>query len=913
MTICNRDKKNKYYLYFTIAFLVVCALVFGWYFLSGRTFIWSDANNINASKDGYSQHYRAIVYYSKYLKEIIKNIIINHQFIIPNWNFSIGEGADILGTLNYYVIGDPFTFLSVLVPIKFMWVYYELIIILKIYLSGIFFSHLCFKMGNKNKYAILAGSLTYMFCFWAIYNVNRHPFFLNPMVYFPLIILGIEKILNKQKPYLFIGMVFISALSNFYFFYMIVLLTIIYTIVRLILLYKKNIKEIIINLLKIAGFSIIGLLLSSIVFMPVCYIFLSDTRMSSGISFNLIYPLSYYIKLPSIFFTTNCSYWMCMGYSAPTILAIYMLFRTKKQNLLLKILFIISIIIMLVPVFGQIFNGLSYMCNRWCWALALLVSYILVKQWDNLLSINTKDWKKISIYLAIFIVISLVFSYSKDKSVFVAVTVQILIALFTLIRLCPNWDDEGKNKKKQKALLIMIVLSIVVNGSAFNCVFGKDYASEGAKLNDLIANYGEDETKAIKEIAQDDNINLKNVRFSGRSLTHNANISADISSTQYYWTISNPYNSDFRNLLALRENKNHYYEGYDDRTILNTLSSVSYYAIPNEDKKGVPYGFEYKENKTELNYKIYENNNKLPLAYTYNNYITRDEWDKMNAIEKQESMLQAVVLKKDLDNIEKKKVELTSNKIPYSIKYNDKGISLNDNKFVVTSANSSITLNFKGLEKCETYFYIKGLNFEPPSEFKLSKSTLFKNKATSASLQCSASNKVTKTIEHNNKNNQYYIGKHDYAINFNYSKNAINSVTIKFSKVGIYSYDSMDIICQPMKNYESQVKTLKAYNVKNLKIENDNVNCKVSLNEPKFIVFSIPYAEGWKAYVDGKQVDLLQANVKNMGIELTKGEHNVELYYETPFLKLGTAISIVTFVFLIIYIYYVRRKKYNEN
>ena len=77
----------------------------------------------------------------------------------------------------------------------------------------------------------MAGALTYSFCMWGLTNAARHPYFLNPMIYFPLIILGIEKII-KKKPYLFIIMVTISAVSNFYFFYMIVLLTVVYALIR---------------------------------------------------------------------------------------------------------------------------------------------------------------------------------------------------------------------------------------------------------------------------------------------------------------------------------------------------------------------------------------------------------------------------------------------------------------------------------------------------------------------------------------------------------------------------------------------------------------------------------------------------------------------------------------------------------
>ena len=155
--ISKNIKKQQYFKYYTILFLVTAMLVFSWYFFTGTSFIWE--------KDGWMQHYKSLVYYSEYLRSIINGIITKHQFIIPAWDFNIGEGSDIMATLHYYVIGDPFTVFSVFVPESFMYIYYAGIIILKMYLAGIAFSYLCFKTGRTSNYAILAGSLTYVFCY----------------------------------------------------------------------------------------------------------------------------------------------------------------------------------------------------------------------------------------------------------------------------------------------------------------------------------------------------------------------------------------------------------------------------------------------------------------------------------------------------------------------------------------------------------------------------------------------------------------------------------------------------------------------------------------------------------------------------------------------------------------------------
>ncbi len=212
--------------------------------------------------------------------------------------------------MHYYVIGDPFAAGAVFIPMRFMYLYYDAMLLLRMYLSGIAFSHLCFRTGIKSRHAILAGSVTYVFSYWAIYAA-RHPFFLSPMLYLPLLILGIEKILKKERPYLFIFTVFFSALSNFYFFYILVLLTVLYVAIRLLYSYRRDIRLALCALCKIGGASILGVLMAAIVFLPVLPAFLGSSRRTAENTIHLFYPISYYINLPSSFMTWGkVQYWL---------------------------------------------------------------------------------------------------------------------------------------------------------------------------------------------------------------------------------------------------------------------------------------------------------------------------------------------------------------------------------------------------------------------------------------------------------------------------------------------------------------------------------------------------------------------------------------------------------------------------
>ena len=89
------SRKSTYFLVYSVIFAIIAIGVFSFYFFTGKTFIWE--------VDGWEQHYKSLIYYSQYLRDFFKNIFINHQFVIPQWDFAIGEGSDVIGTFHYYV------------------------------------------------------------------------------------------------------------------------------------------------------------------------------------------------------------------------------------------------------------------------------------------------------------------------------------------------------------------------------------------------------------------------------------------------------------------------------------------------------------------------------------------------------------------------------------------------------------------------------------------------------------------------------------------------------------------------------------------------------------------------------------------------------------------------------------------
>ena len=65
------------------------------------------------------------------------------------------------------------------------------------------------------------------------------------------------------------------------------------------------------------------------------------------------------------------------------------------------------------------------------------------------------------------------------------------------------------------------------------------------------------------------------------------------------------------------------------------------------------------------------------------------------------------------------------------------------------------------------------------------------------------------------------------------------------------------------------------------------------MREPGIVFFSVPYSRGFNAHVNGEPADILQANIGFMGLLLDEGDFEIEIWFRTPFLRLGGIVTLV--------------------
>lgn len=908
------DKKRNidFYLLYTLVFFAVALALYLKFFANGKSLVWSH--------DGVPQHLNSLAYYGKYLRKVLHTLFIEHKLSLPLWDMHIGYGSDILTTLHYYVIGDPLTLLSVFVPASKTEALYAFLIFLRIYLAGIAFSRYSFYHKNS-KQATFMGTMIYIFAGWTIYAAMKHPYFSNPMIYLPLILLGIDKIYKKQKPYVFIWSVALAGLSNFYFFYMLGIFMVLYAIFRYFDLFAdRSIKNIGKWLGVFAVYSVIAVLIAAVILLPVILPVFGTDRFKAENYVPLFYDRIYYEKYLGCLIGENMIQWGVAGYTAVSLAGVFVLFSKKKKYTALKAGFVLLNVFLLLPYAGHVLNGFSYVSNRWIWAYGMLIAYIFVKIYPELFALTLTEKRKVFVMLLIYCILALLPEAARTQRNLMAM-VLLSLSTFTVLSF-------GNIFTRERNLTVM-VSGFLIAGILFNMhyqySYEKDYLSEFTDSGEALEKL---ETGVDRAVLSTDDPSVYRYDQMDTNSSENSSMQMGTNSTAYYFSVASSSIANFFDEMYLNTPWEQHYNNLDGRTILDRLASVKYFVVKKGKESDLPYGYSRLSGEAEKNgktYLAYADEDALPLGYTYDSWISREDYDKMTVTEKQQALLQGVVL--DDSSLPETETHFNDREVSYYTS-EGKGCRLKNGKVVVTQENAQLKLVFEGEENAETYLITEGLDYEglSPREMisdkKWSKMTTYEQnklleensnwrywkESQKASIQIGG-RFLKKTIQIFTDKYNAYSGKHNFLCNTGYSEKGRHTITLTFENTGVYSFDSLKIYCQPMTEIDSQTSKLGEEVLTDVKIGNNEINGKISLSDTKALVLSIPYSEGWTAYVDGEETELKEANTMYMALELPKGDHEIHLVYCTPYLRTGLCLTCIGVLCYIVLVLINRKKK----
>ncbi len=928
-------------------------ILFGGFYLNGVTFI--------NKGDGFNEYIRGLLFNAKELRKFLTGIISDHSISIPEWSFAIGEGADTFNSVQYNFVLNRYTLLSLFFKPENMYICYDLIQFIRLFLCGIAFIILCREfIPDIPVTGILAGSLVYTFCSYCLSEITYNTSFLCFLIFLPLLITGVERVIKGKTGIVYVLSFLLCAFNGYYRLYVCGLFTASYCLTRLIFTFRTNIRGYVLPVIRLLIFTAIGALTSMFCIFPKIYGAVNNPRIGVKFDYYPVEDISFFLGLPSFLITLI---------PAASLVTVLLIFSKKKCHSMLKFFIISSIIMLFFRFFSSMFNGFTYPLGRWHFVFALIYAFSLPLMWKELTEGISGSTKKIAACLAVLLLLCVLLEESRDTYTFIVLGLAaLMLALLSLTNL--------DSRKRGLVILAVCIAGIIANNTfirqdrsgSYDYMVSKDEFYESLYDNESKA------IEAMKTMMPSDPADPLG-RYSGSKLSNNSGLLRNQSSTSYYWSTINPYGYSFRKNIGLIESLMYIYSNYDERTVANAISSIKYYL---SDEERIPFGYSFagslnvnenRENRklAELaqelgttvdqlteeqagtviseteNYEyVFVNDYALPMGFTYDSYIPYETYSLFSAPNKEWSMLDAVVLRdyKDeakvyqgIDRFINDETRLKS-----EISEIDPELTQRDDRFI-SSRGGGFTVNFESVPNSELYCYIEGLEYEEIDPYDLYfgddesydpqhyfnrvnfkllsgddqkeiiKDHFTKEPSADADIYITTPDERKSRIHYTPSHRKQYNNRHDYVINLGYREEQPDSVYINFTQTGIFTMKDISIYALPMEDYPEKIARLKENILEDVNIDGDVVTGHISLDRDKFLYMSIPFSQGWSATDNGEAVKLYCANDMYMAIPLSAGDHDIRLEYRTPYLRTGALLSLLGILIFIGYIILVKIQK----
>ena len=900
-------KEQRKYCYgvYTLMFLLMCIVAFLPFFTEGKSFVWGAG-----VEDGLSQHFSALAYYGEALREFFRNLLAGHPKLVM-WDMSLGYGADILSTLNYYAIGDPLNLLYGFVSPKNTETMYDFMILLRMYLAGITFIMYARKM-KKRSYGTVIGALVYVFSGFCFRLGLRHPFFINPMIYFPLLCLGIEKIYQRERPYVFIFAVCVSAMSNYYFLYMLTIFAVIYAWIRFYKYTEENkMKNFFLTILKFGIYYTLGIAMAAVILLPSVIGFLGNGRYGKGVDWKslIVYPGKYYLLFIENFIgygnmgsNTNAGYLPIVG-----IVVLFTLFSQRMKHKKYRAAFIASIIALILPIFGYAFNGFSYANNRWAFALSFIVALLTAEMYPRLFVMSKRQQIGIGAGIIIYTVFCIIVNASgeeilKNKGIMAACGLIAVFYILLLIFQRLGYDTQKRIVRVSMAILLLI--SVGVHGYYRFDPKGYAYTQEFMDQGQAYRTLKEDNIRMLSKVNDPSvyRVHAEGYRYKNYGLINHLNTISG-----YYSITAKCVTDTIKGYDTLGMQYVDKYKGVDQRLGLLSLAGVKYITVAHNSQVAkdvssmgdVPYGVEKLRKKGNIT--LYKNKYALPFAYAYDSYMTEQQYEQLNGIGKEQAMLAQIILNQHPAD---KEIQHNEQRNGPDIQT----ISLPETRISSPKGKKYADITVPVEKDKETYLYFKNLVYHGKKNGD-DKFILTGRKGTKGILV--TQNDVQQKIHIQSTFNPYYFGRKDYIVKINHqTSKAKEKVRLNFLSPGEYEFDDISLITVPKKDVLARLKERKENSMKQIQYEGNHFRGVYHAKKDQILCVTIPYSKGWKATVNGNRTKIYKANGMFMGIIMKKGIQSVKLDYETPGLKIGAWISLAAWIGLGIYgLYFEKYRK----
>ena len=789
------------------------------------------------------------------------------------YSFSKSIGGNSVGLFAYYM-ASPFNLILALFPKKFIGEVILIITLLKLGFSGLTCSLYLSKTYKKHDLSVVIFSLCYAFMAYNI-NFQLNIMWLDGVLLLPLIMLGIDKLINENKYGLYIITLFFAIFSNYYIGYMICIFSVLYFIYKTILNNKLNVRKIGLFI----SSSLIAGMLSAVLIVPTLLSLRSgkaEFKLFEALPEIILKPYEFIAKL----FIGNYSLRQIIGgnpniYCGVIITILVLLyFMDKNIKMKEKICSLVFLIILIasfsVNTLNILWHGFDEPVgfeNRFSFLFSFLAIVLAYKEYVNRKFIS-------NIKILIILSLGLVCTAWIATINYEGLTTKKIILSFIFLTIYCILLKLNTNSRINKKVVVSLISLIVIGElmiNAYSCLTLQSYAPRK-----YIYNYIEDLQPIVNELKSTMNnfYRIEEVFVN----TYDDSMLLNYYGIQHSSSSNDVNTKEFMTNMGFKTAPS--YEGYNRGGMIpvDSILAIKYQIASTDPDSFSSYGYNenpyYEKVMENEKYIVYENPFALPIAFMVNDKVKDVDMTEENKFNLSNTILNSMVEENyqiynrleivniELDNVTETKLEDETNY-----------------EKVDKEKEASIVYTVKSNDSNPVYMFLK--------------SQLYEDKVTNY-------NQVIVKVEGQNEFPQFDSSAYNIEYIGNYQAGEEIKIKVEIKRDSCNVKDALFYSCN-MDNFTKIYNNLSKNIIQNTEYRDGYIKGNITVNEEKTLLYtSIPYDEGWKIKVDGQDVEYIKLLDGLIAVQLNEGNHVIEFKYKTPGLTAGISISIVTFIIVII-------------
>ncbi|SHI36143.1 YfhO family protein [Parasporobacterium paucivorans] len=772
--------------------------------------------------------------YAPFMKEFF-NKLVSGGSLAYSWN--IGMGVNFLPVYAYY-LASPLNWIIVFVSRNHIIEIMSVFIVLKSGLAGFTFAYYLGRKYNTRNMLIALFSIFYaLSSYMAAYTWNL--MWLDCIVLLPIVVLGIEELVLRNKCLLYCIALAICIISNYYIAIMISIFSVLYFIFMMVSTPDSSLGNILRKIQNFILYSMISGGLAAFLLIPVIY------AMQLTASSDMTFPqtwIKYFTMFeilarglmnvePAVLTAHEANI-----YSSVIVFMMIPLFlfnkrisgREKACKMILVAIFFLSFNFN-IP--NYIWHGFHFPNSLPCRQSFILIFLLLVMSFQAFIDIRRYSSSQIygSFFgTAVFFMFIEHFLTGEDKLPYYTVYLSLLfVALYLLV--ISLFRGNGISRPAVLYLFFVVAIAeaaINTGSTAFSTTTRSAYLSDNADVENVLAQVQKEDTGfyRIEKVLR---------RTKNDAAWH------DYKGVSIFSSTTNAGVTDYLGSLGFEESMNAYsFYGYTPLTasLLNVKYMLSNTVLEESDL--------YSLYAQSGSISLYENKYTLPLGFMVNGNLEE--------------------IFSTLDND------------PFVVQNNFVSATTGlENIFTILSSGSTGSSAYADIEEDGHIFAYVNTD------------------AKSVTVEITSASGIT--IE----TKTYDSTQHDRIIDIG-TVSAGNKVTISpdSSENAIFSY----FAAFNEKVYTDVFKELDAGSLVIEKYSDTYIRGTVDAGEDGLLLTSIPYDEGFSVYVDGKKTDTKAFKNAFISFPVEKGSHTIVLVYSPKGLALGFIISAASLVALLLVI-----------